>query len=1103
MLRAVKEQIEDVMNRMIQSFHPALTGLAVIALAFRAPAQDEPDPPPVPVEVRAFATRIDSAGDFRLKLSFWPREDLEQRYRLRLALDCWEETPTILDQEPKPPTDEWRAGKEVRCEFELSVPADCTLELGQEMLVLLGFVEGPDETVHPPLLGTPDLDGLVEVAALPIPGFFREEGKARLEAIFAEARELQAAGEAPRAWDVLEDGLRRAGDDLTKERFRDALLKVGRYPPAPITPLEQQIVDGRIRAEQVRYWRLVAGRMYDAGELHGALRLLERAGGTLAEQTDEAVIGATGDAERVQKSIEDIRGRLVREPSREEEAEIRRRIEAKGLTAELLEEAEKLVSQGEYPVALGLLRRLRSSDDDEVEAAAWKRLDQVEEEYVVLTPPDELAKVRAAIEHPAWARTIALPSHRFVFIGPKVLVEGLPEDSKLSFDLAYVFQTDLFGRKPNPQGDRVTVYFKELWDFGGGVGGGKTIDIGRAEERPKKQVRVDTGLLYHELTHCVDDTLPIFAGFREGLANMGAAYTFEALDQDGDALHSFDANLEQFRRYFLERDLEYWRIQNYGPSAGFFLHFVETYASLGKARHDWSPLRQFFREYREAPVRDGREPFIVRSLGHYLIRAFGPQVFDDLREFGFPLVESDRRALLLELEAFDSGDLDLFDGAFEEFPSSPLPRDLDGRVLARNTDYEDEATAELREGHGVIAQWKTIGPFFTRSADAAGCPFPPERHVDYEEKVPALRATKDGDTQLIWRDPVGTWEREAGRAPVTIDAGGWMHFDYEPYGQRDAAIYAATSVTLAEASELLVHVRADDDFALFVDSERLGSYRGRGTGGSSMNGGWRGPFQHLPDAQRFAAHLDAGRHFLLVKIKNIAGAAGLVVALSKRDGSKLEFRTDLGPVADRPPARKTSWKRVVRLDHRSFKGKTETAVGGFRSAGKAFHGTSTDGGVGWRMWTVRPGFPKDSPSNLMWLRPKLTKDLVNLKIEAELLCERGAPKLLLTFQGEGGDDGLSGWNLILVPSGRTAVSARLERYDRLVYESEPMELVKVEGAARRLVLSCLDDEVSVGLDDVVLLDRVPIYPIRGKSAVGVGTWGGEPRIQALEVFEGR
>ena len=226
-----------------------------------------------------------------------------------------------------------------------------------------------------------------------------------------------------------------------------------------------------------------------------------------------------------------------------EEAEVERLIELHGLTAELEVELEAAVAAGAYPVALELSRELRKSDDADVEERAWERIPALEEAWVAITPKDQQAEVDAALAHPAFLRTKAVASHCFIFIGPEKLVEGIPEDSKLNYDIAYVFLTDLFGRLPNPDGDRVTVYFKELWDFGGGVGGGKIIDIGKADPDPKRPVRVDNGLLYHELTHCIDDTKPVFAGFTEGLANLGAAYVFEALDAEGDAQHSFEGNL--------------------------------------------------------------------------------------------------------------------------------------------------------------------------------------------------------------------------------------------------------------------------------------------------------------------------------------------------------------------------------------------------------------------------------------------------------------------------------------------------------------------------------------------------------------------------------
>lgn len=1070
-----------------------LSPLALAALALSTPAQVLV-PEALPLEVRAHASRLDQSGAFHVQLSCYPREALERDYDLRIAVDAWADEYSLQELSPKPPTSRWKRGSAVELDVDLRVPDDSQLGFGDQLTVLVTFIDKETGAVVPPEYPAADAEGYSEVEAFDLPGFLGTEGAAELEALFAEARGL----DAPAAWARLEAGLRRAGDDDTKERFRDELLRVGKFAPAPLSELEQSVVANRISGEQVRYWRIIAGRMYDRGKLHGAMRLLERTGGALSEQADRAVIGALGDAERTQQRVDDIRQRLIEELS-EEDAALAKELEAKhGQTRALLKEAESLAAKGSYPVALELVRRLRRSDDDKVEARAWELLDEYAEAWVALTPPEELAEVQAALDHPSWARTETVASHCFLFIGPRELVQNIPAASKLNFDLAYVFLTDLFGRVPNPEGDRVTVYFKELFDFGGGIGGGKIIDIGKADPAPKSPVRVDNGLLYHELTHCIDDTQPIFAGFREGLANMGAAYASEALDQDADALHSFDSNLEEFRKYFLDRDVAYWRIQNYGPSAGFFLYFEEEYASLSKARHDWSPLRQFFREYREAPVRDGREPYIVRGLAHYLVRAFGPAAFDDLVRFGFPLEERDRRAIGLELAAFDYEDFTIFEEATSDFPTSPVPRDRVGRDVARSGDYESEEAREARRKHGVISAWKTVGPFFTRNGDAGAVPFEPEWHIDFTSKVEALRSTKDETTRLLWRDPIGTWQSDAHLSPVTIDATGWLHFDYQPYGQRDAAIYAVTSVTLEEASEVAVHARADDDFSLFIDGVRLGAYRGRGANGSSDNARWRGPFQHLPDAQRFDLSMGAGRHTVLVKIKNGGGTAGLVLALSKPDGSTLEFTTDTDPVEERRAPRKVSWKRLARLDARSMKGKSKTTVGGFKTVNKALRGTKTDGGVQWRRFTVRPGFPKDSPSNLFWLKEKLTEDVLDLKLELELTREPRAPKLLLTIQGEGEDDGLSGWTLLLLPSGGSAVSARLERYDRLVYQTEPKPLPAGEGPLL-VSLECLDDEVTVKLDELVLFDRVPIRPIPGKFGVGLATWGDSPAIELLEV----
>lgn len=1073
-------------------------------------AQEDAFPEPLPVEVQVQAGAVQPGGGLHLFASFWPLAPLEDVDELVIGLDFGAGATHYERRELDPRPADWEVGKRTLIELDLVLPVTVPPLVGEDpdhvpgsrdlMLVTMALARRGAEQWRAPLGARIAADDTLEVCEVELPAYFRAPGRADLEAVLDAATKMQQQDDPAGAWDLLVEGLREASRDGDKERLRDSLKKVGRHRPRPMTPLETNTVASRIRSEQVRYWRLEAGRMVDAGQLHGALRILERIGGSLRLDADEAVIGALDKADRMDQDIDDLRRRMTRELSKEEEQELEALVDEHGLTKKLFKEAEKRYGKGEVRLAVALLRELRQADQ-ELEDQARARWPEMEEEYLAATPPAEAERVRAALEHPAWERTKTSLSHQFIFIGPEDLVREIPQASRLHFDLAYVFLTDLFGRLPNPEGDRITVYFKELWDFGGGVGGGKIIDIGNADPHPKKPVRVDTGLLYHELTHCVDDTSPIHAGFREGLANLGAAYAFEALDQDSDALHSFDRNLEEFRKYFLGRDLEYWRIQNYGPSAGFFLHFVDSYARVGKANHDWSGLRRFFREYRDAPVRDGREPFVARGLAHFLVRAFGPAAFDDLIRFGFPLEERDRRVLAHEFDAFDWEDYGDFEGAFEAWPTSPLPRDRAGRRVARVTGDDADERALLAR-HGVITRWQTIGPFFTRRADAAACPFPPEERIDFEEKVPALRSTKDGETRLIWREPHPTWRSAFGQKPVTIDPTGWVEFDYKPYGQRNAAIYAVTSVTLAEDHEVLFHLRTDDDFALFVDGDRVATYEGRGFNGSSSNARWRGPFVNLPDAQQFAVPLSAGRHTLVVKIKNKARSAGVVMALSELDGSTLDFVQDLDPPAPYPAAPERGWRRVVRLDHRSFKAKTKASVGGFRSARKAVSGTSEEKGVQWRRWTVRPGFPKDSPSNLAWLKPKLTEDLTDFRALFELETDARAPKFLFTFQGEGEQDGLSGWTLILLPHRDSLVNARLERYDRLVYETERL---KIENAAglHELELELVGDRFSARLDELQLFERVPLRLIPDAHRMGIATWGPEPRLVSFELFRGK
>ena len=116
------------------------------------------------------------------------------------------------------------------------------------------------------------------------------------------------------------------------------------------------------------------------------------------------------------------------------------------MTPDLEAQLGARVARRALPVALELCRELRKSDDSDVEERAWSRIPELEEAWIALTPADQQIQLDAALTHPAFPRTKVVASHCFLFIGPKELVEGIPADSKLNYDVAYVFLTDLFGR---------------------------------------------------------------------------------------------------------------------------------------------------------------------------------------------------------------------------------------------------------------------------------------------------------------------------------------------------------------------------------------------------------------------------------------------------------------------------------------------------------------------------------------------------------------------------------------------------------------------------------------------------------------------------------
>ena len=1029
---------------------------------------------PVQASAEVVTDSLATTGRATLRLRFTAEAALRAPYAVRVELHQGGRMILRRDHAPPTPTTRWEPEREVAYELPLYFPL--APEARGDVRVLVGFLDPDADEPRPPLTRRRSSGGLVQLADFTLPELAAEVTAESVAVTVSEA--LALAKSDPRAaWDQLEFAFRRTDSYPLKRELQRALLKVGRMPAPELSFEEVDVVRSRVEGERARYLRQVAGRLFDRGRLFAALVLLDEVGGALQEGADRAVLGALDEARRVTKDRDAIAAQVFaidKDQQREVDA----------LAAQHKDEAARLSFGRELaknkqrrPVARELIRTVEFTPELREEAAAARR--EVERAWLQDVPADQRREADEALQHPCWERTTQRVSHRFVLIGPEKLLKGVPADSLLRFDLAYLYQTDLFGRVPNPDGDRVTVYFKELWEFGGGVGGGKIIDIGRADPNEKKR-RVDGGLFYHELAHCVDDTNPIYPGLREGIADFAAAFTYHELGQVAQARAAMGAAKRAFLGDYLERDLEYWRIPNYGPSAGLLLHFVQEHGEAPGGGFEWQRYRKFFRDYRDRAVNDGRTPTLARAFAFHLVEAFGEAAFEDLIAFRWPLLKQDLGAIRQEQQLAARpralGDL-------EEAPGSPVPRDVAARKLHR-----EQAEARDHEfALGVVQDWWVIGPFKKPRVDPDAYRFAPELEVDLGKRYESI------NNNPTWRRP--------GRKPVTVDDSGWLrfHFSY----MDDSAIYALTHVKVEQETDAWLHVRGDDDVTVFVDDRLIGKYSNIGRGLGPWRPNWT---VNLPDAARFRLPLQPGRHKVLLKVRNRNGGSGCTLAIAQRNGAPLP-----GWLTDAEPAKQIDnriefpdgkrWRQRLKLkgSTKSSARKLDDTVGAWRVRNKAIEGTSTERGVEWRKYTVRPGFPKDSPSNLAWLPEKATKDLDAFLLRIDLEAADVSPKMCVTFQGDGLRDGLSGWTLILRQGGDKTVQARIERYDRLVYQSDVVPYETTPKQPTSLVLHYWDDRLTVRLGSQVLFDQAPIRPIEGKTRIGVATWGPQVRLTEVEL----
>jgi len=679
--------------------------------------------------------------------------------------------------------------------------------------------------------------------------------------------------------------------------------------------------------------------------------------------------------------------------------------------------------------------------------------------------------VDEALRNPVFGRLATLPSQEFLFIGDADLLARIPERSRHVFDVSFLALTDLAGRVPNPEGDRVTVFFKELWDFGGGIGGGRRIDIGRADPRSKQAVLVSTGLYFHELSHCVFDLEPGFPGWVEGIANFGAAFCASFLRLETDRWQSAEGNLEAFRRDFLGREETYWRMAPYGPSAGWFLHWIEAHGKRPSGGYDWVRYGRVFRAWKALPAPPETVPAIARAFGTLLVEQFGAEAWKELEAHGFPCEGGPAEAALDARVRPDllgrarAGDADAMGTLLRDHPGSREAAEVRRMDLRAGGEFSG-ATAEAQAALGAVRGWRVCGPFYPpERGDGLATVFAPERGQFFGREY--------GDTRKVAR-----WYRPATESPVLEDPAGLVAARWAyPEG---SATYGLAEVEVPAAVEGFAWVTTEDRWALWADG-RLVEKQDWGAG------------RAVPDRDRVPLALAAGRHRLLLKVTTPRSGPTFALRLTDRAGRGVPGMRCLDPAeGEADPPRPGKGKAVHRdaFARAALGAAWTTGPGGFDVRNRQMAGVDSRGAVPWRKYSVRPGFPQDSPSNQATLDPRLAaKAGEDLRVELGLaLPAPGHPKVAVTLDAEEAAGGLTGWTVVVVPAGK-GVDVRLEHYDRLLYLATDVEAPR--GKDHVLLVERREGFVTVTLDGVVALDRISAPALR-RRGLRLCTWDASP-----------
>ncbi|MCZ6787211.1 MAG: hypothetical protein O7E54_08615 [Planctomycetota bacterium] len=908
------------------------------------------------------------------------------------------------------------------------------------------------------------LAGLILILLAPRPTLPETEAKAE--------KELEA-GNPGKALVLYEAAIRLARDNYTKLRLRDAYRGAGWAEPRPVSPREHLVLQAHIRNEKARVWRGAADNFARQKKVHAAI-LTRRA---IIELYGKESGQAKGERGRIKGLI----ARLTRKPTDDEKRLADRVIRSARNGKALLKQARKLASRKKYPVVVRVCQEILFGDfDQEIQNEARALRTDVEQASAADVPIPERKVVDDLMADERFERLEVARSRHFLFLGPKKLVQTIPERDRTQLDLAYIFQSDLASQHLTIDGARIVVYYQETFDFGGGLATtpGKLIRIGnRAMGAP-----VAGFLHYHELGHCVLGKGWLHPGFTEGLADFAAGFTLDSLGQTDAARKFITGARNQFVSYYLGRDVRYYEIQPYRPSAGFLFSLLPP----GDAPYDWQPYRRVFHRMREAQFGEWpvREHQLMRYFGYLLSTEYGPQIFDKLRSWGFPVTRDDHKTVPEEtaerVNPVRRGEFllrrdelvqarTLLEGALEKHPdSSRAARIRYALMRIAILEQKTEEARALDKTLGIVRDYQVLGAFKAhgRMADVV---FPPETEPTSLE------------------EPVGTHRWKRARVTRT----GYVNLIEQKFGYPEkSCAFAVTYVRGDKARDARLWLGSDDGHLLQVNGRLIDKRRGS--------------HRFRFDDHFYDIVLQKGWNRILLKVHNGNGAWGFLMRLTGRDGKPLSGveisaedhdaavpRFDAGKQQTVPVVTDT-FKTMNRVRWRKGVGNFDTQNGRLRPLDTARRGL-------WNRFVVDPDKPASGPANILWLNHPTLPTLDSFDLEVVVPAVPGTTNLPakfgITVDGEPSNDGQSGHTFVISPAGKK-LACHWYRYDRLLYLQAGAEVPAAE--SYRVSLRRVGRKWWLWVNGVPLFERVDAERLPA-FAVGLMTWGAGPSFDSFKL----